>query len=369
MIQRFYVHNFRCLDNFDLPVANKSTALLIGYNGTGKSTVGYALEVLQRIARGVTQTDELVTPVDFTRGRADAPMRFELAVVIDGARYEYVIAFDFPVGFKKLRVREESLSVDGKPVYSRELAEVHLARAAATQSATFRIDWHLVALPIVQEQSSADPISIFKIWLSRMLILRPIPALISGESDQESFEPNPAVTNFGAWFSGILKYSPSAYTLINDYLKQIMPDLKEIKNVPTGGDSRSLIVEFSNETGLASIPFKYLSDGEKCFMICSLVLAANKVYGPLFCYWDEPDCYLAPHEVGHLVMTLRQAFEATGQFITTSHDAEAIRRFSDENTIVLHRRNHLEPVTTHQLSSLHIKGDLIGALIRGEVEP
>jgi len=59
------------------------------------------------------------------------------------------------------------------------------------------------------------------------------------------------------------------------------------------------------------------------------------------------------------------------QFIATSHNSKAISRFSDENTLVLHRKNHLEPTRVQVLSELRFsfKGDLIGALIRGDVEP
>ena len=87
----------------------------------------------------------------------------------------------------------------------------------------------------------------------------------------------------------------------------------------------------------------------------------------MFCFWDEPDNYLAPSEVGHFVMALRKAFQSGGQFIATSHNAEAIRRFSDENTLVLYRNNHLEPTIVRPLSEMHVNGDLVGALIRGDV--
>jgi len=67
--------------------------------------------------------------------------------------------------------------------------------------------------------------------------------------------------------------------------------------------------------------------------ICAFVLAANDAYGPLVCFWDEPDNYLAPSEVGHFVLALRKEFQSGGQLITTSHNIEAISRFSDDNTV------------------------------------
>jgi ABC-type cobalamin/Fe3+-siderophores transport system ATPase subunit len=139
-----------------------------------------------------------------------------------------------------------------------------------------------------------------------------------------------------------------------------------------GKDSRSIVVQFDNRGSPAvsvDVPFEDLSDGEKCFMICAMVLAANHAYGPLLCFWDEPDNYLALDEVGHVVLALRKAFQSGGQFIATSHNPEAIRGFSEENTLLLHRRSHFDPATIRPLSELQVSGDLVGALIRGDVEP
>jgi len=295
-------------------------------------------------------------------------MRFEIEVELDSKIYGYSIAFELPEGFKELRILGEKLEVDGKPVYAREVAQVHLSREGQVKEANFLIDWHLVALPIIQEKSAKDPLSILKQWLARMLILQPIPSLIDGISEQETLQPNRQLLDLGAWFTGLLVNTPSAYTKIDTYLKQVMPDLEDIQNPETGTDSRSLFVRFSNEQGKMRLPFKDLSDGEKSFVICALVLAANSIYGPLFCFWDEPDSFLSLEEVGHFIMTLRRAFQSGGQFVATSHNSEAIRSFSDENTLVLYRKSRLEPTIVRLLEEFQIDGELIGTLIRGDLD-
>jgi predicted ATPase len=368
VINRFYVHNFRCLENFELPIKGHSSVLLIGKNGSGKTTVGLALEILQKIARGTNRVGELVKAKDLTAGRTDVPMRLEIEVRLGGKTYEYVIALELPEKFKELRVLEERLGVDGKPVYTRHLAQVQLAKMGIEKEAKFFIDWHLVALPIVQEQSESDPLFIFKQWVSRILILRPIPSLINGESNNATLQPNPEVTNFGAWYSGLLDEAMSAYAQVAAYLSEVMPDLKDIHNPLVGPDSRSLTVRFSNGKSSLPLPFGDLSDGEKCFMICALVLAANKTYDKVLCFWDEPDNYLALAEVGHFVLALRRSFKSGGQFIATSHNPEAIRGFSEENTLLLYRRNHFEPAIIRPLNDVPIHGDIIDALTRGDVE-
>jgi len=68
------------------------------------------------------------------------------------------------------------------------------------------------------------------------------------------------------------------------------------------------------------------------------------------------------------VLALRKAFQSGGQFIATSHNDEAIRRFSEENTLMLARRSHLEPTLVRPLDKVQITGDLVGALIRDDLE-
>ena len=64
----------------------------------------------------------------------------------------------------------EQLSVDGNPVFVRELAQVRLARIGTGRESNFSLDWHTVALPIVQspESTTDDQISIFRQWLAAM---------------------------------------------------------------------------------------------------------------------------------------------------------------------------------------------------------
>ncbi|MEW6281450.1 MAG: AAA family ATPase [Candidatus Eremiobacterota bacterium] len=367
MIQRLYVNNYRCLENFELPLADLPSSLLIGRNGSGKSTVAQALWVLRSIASG-KRLGEVLTQTDFSRGRSDVPIRFEVEAKLADRTYQYRIAAELPVGFRELRILEEGLRFDGHYDYfSRDQAQVVLA---GEREARFLVDWHLPALPIIQARSDRDPLEVFRRWLSGMLILAPVPSLITGDSEGETLVPDRTLSNFGEWFSGLLGRWPSAYSGIERYLKQVMPDFSAVDNPVVGREAHALSVRFQGEEGRLEVPFQNLSDGEKCFFACALVLAAVKTAGPLFCFWDEPDSHLHLSEVGHFVMELRRAFESGehGQILITSHNAEAIERFAEENTLLLYREGHLEPTRLKLLRNMQVR-DLVGALTRNDLLP
>lgn len=364
MLQRLYVHNFRCLENFELNLKGLSSSLLIGKNGSGKSTIASALQVLQTIGRGTNRIGQLVQLKDFARNRSDVPIRFEIEVLLKEKLYKYILALELPGNFKELRVFDEQLLVAGDLIYSRKQAQVTLHG----REAQFSVDWHLVALPIIQEQSENDPVHIFKTWLARMIILAPIPNLMNGDSSGETLEVKRDGSNFAEWFSGLLSRYPAAYKEIDKYLREVMPDISDIQNELIGKDFKSMVVRFKENTGSLKVDFADLSDGEKCFFLYAVALAANEYYGPLFCFWDEPDNYLSISEVGLSIESLRRSFKKNGQIIITSHNEEAIRKFYNEITFFLDRKSHLEPTRIKSLSEMSIQDDFIDDLIRGDIE-
>jgi hypothetical protein len=226
MIERLYIHNFKCLENFELITRQMPTALLIGANGTGKSSVRRALEILQSIGRGTNRIGQLFRPEDFSRGRSDVPIRIEIEATIANQSYKYTLALEFPKNFKELRVYGEQFVAGGQPIFSRSQAQV----TVHDTKAQFLVDWHLVALPVIQGQSEPNHLSIFKSWLAQMIILAPIPALMSGNSTSATLEPEIDGSNFGEWFSGLLTRYPAAYAQIDNYLRDfVMPDFGDIQ--------------------------------------------------------------------------------------------------------------------------------------------
>ena len=339
MLKRLYVHNYRCLQNFELKTDNNASLLLIGKNGSGKSTLAKVLAIFQKLGTGTSRVGSLVTKEDFTLERTNENMRFEIEVLFGTKTYKYGIVFDMPENFRELRVIEENFFVDGNPVYTRQEAQVTYN---TTIQSEFSLDWHSVALPLITEKKDG-PLQFLRNWLRKMLILAPVPQLIGGESRGNPEYLFPFCENFADYLTALLSDYPSSYVIINNFLKGLLPDLKEFNNEYIAVDVRMLKVIFGENNITFKLNFDKLSDGEKCMFLCAVVLAAQNMYNNLFVFWDEPDNYLALSEIEHFVRLLRQRFCNGSQIWMTSHSEVTINCFSHENTLLLRRKNHCAP--------------------------
>jgi predicted ATPase len=364
MIERVYVHNFRCFENFSINLAGCPSALIIGKNGSGKSTLRESLGILQSICRGSSRMRDLIVGSDFTQQRKDLPMRFEIELVLDKKHFKYGILFEFPEGFREVRIAEEILSVDGEDIFSRVREQVTLAGGQA-----FKMDWHVVALPVINERAGENSVQQIKSYLASMVLIAPIPVNMSGFSEEETTEIRLDASNFSSWLNALLLRHPVAYGVFDAYLKSAIPDFESFENIPRGEKGKQLIVKFVQKelNRVLSIDFKHLSDGEKCFFLSALILASNKVGAPIFCMWDEPDNHMSLPEVAHFVTRLQKMANRDGQLIVTSHHPATIRSFTDESTLVFTRKSHLEPTVVRKLAEFPYRGDLIEAITRDEI--
>lgn len=368
MIETLYIHNYKCFSHFEINLTETPTTLLIGKNGVGKSALRDVLGMLQCIGSGINRIGNLVQPSDYYLGHTREPMRFHLRCKIREKVYQFEIAFELPPDFRELRIKEESLVINGYLYYSRTLADVTIYETDQLKEKNFSVDWHTIVLPMIQEKQTERVLSDFRDWLARIFILSPQPSAISGNADGEALLPNREVSNFGEWFKGFFGASPNSYKFLDKYIQQVMPDFKSIQIKRDERGRSRLMVEFEKQEHLPiNIAFRDLSDGEKCFFICGTVLATHQAHGSLVCFWDEPDNYLSLSEVGLFIKALRREFHKTGQLLITSHNPEAVRKFSDENTWVLTRNSHLDPTRATLLEEIPLQEDTVLAMIQGDL--
>jgi hypothetical protein len=291
-------------------------------------------------------------------------MRFEIDLVLTGKRFGYEIAFEWPANFREARILDERLSVDGQSVFTRHHSQVQLGTGAA-----FGLDWHVFALPVINQRPGERAIQDVKSFLASMIVIAPVPANMTGFSEEPSPELQQDVANYGAGLRALLGQRPAAYSLFVAYVKEKIPDFSSIEFVPRGESGEQLIVKFEQQDSQRSIAveFEELSDGEKSFFLSAYLIAMYAVSPPVVCVWDEPDNHLSLSEVGQFITGLRKMTHRGGQFVATTHHPETIRRFSDETTFVLTRKSHLEPAVVRLLAEFNYNGDLVNSLIRDEL--
>jgi hypothetical protein len=142
-----------------------------------------------------------------------------------------------------------------------------------------------------------------------------------------------------------------------------------VVNSPTGRDSKSLEFRFKSDQRESPLtPLAELSQGEKCLVISSALAAWASLGHRVVCFWDEPDNFISLDRVGDFILQLRRGFEGGNQLIATSHNPEAIRKFTRENTLLLRRDSHMESTSPAIPGpEIEISGDLANSIARGEV--
>ncbi|HEX4123264.1 MAG TPA: AAA family ATPase [Tepidisphaeraceae bacterium] len=364
MIERLYVQNFRCLESVTLDFAGTPSALIIGNNGAGKSTTLHALSVFQSICRGSSRVGTLIVSADFSFLHIDRPMRFEIEVSLTGKHFKYAISFDWPDTFREARILDESLSVDGQAIFTRHHAQVQLPGGG-----NFGLDWHVFALPVINERPPGRAIQDLKAFFASIVLIAPNPTEMSGFSEQPSVELEHDASNFASCLRSLLVRKPAVYSALDAYVREVIPDFSSIDHEDRGKDGQQLMVNFKRPDADESlrVEFDALSDGEKCFFLSGYIVASNATGFPVVCMWDEPDNHLSLSQVGQFITGLRKMANRGGQFIATSHHPETVRKFSDDNTFVLTRKTHLDPSLPKLLKDFSYSGDLINALIRDEI--
>src|SRR5205823_1877964 len=214
---------------------------------------------------------------DFSQNQTHRPMRFEIEAILAGRRFKYGVSFDWPPNFREARILDESLSVDGQPVFDRQQAQIHLAGGT-----TFGLDWHIFALPVIEERPPARAIQEFKAFLASMILIAPVPSEITGFSEEPSNELDHNAANYASCLRSLLGQKPRAYNDFDGYIKEVIPDFSTIENVERGESGTQLIVKFEqqNPARNLSVEFKSLSDGEKCFFLSAFIVASNAAGSP-----------------------------------------------------------------------------------------
>lgn len=356
MIKRIYIDNYRCFRNFELRLDDLPCSMIIGGNGTGKSTVGEVLGIFRAIGLGVSNVNSVMPRYakSILKPKFDDKHSDVITLELDACDEDNTWRYSLVVESAGLdyRVKEERLVSADKNVFARSalnLSETTIAMAVAGDGVSDRT-W----------------VTDFRKILAAIYIVRPNPRLMGNLLDDVGAKPTTDLFNFANWLPGILSSSQAAYEMFTDYMSFVLQDFLGVEILNTARDGQRLMVRF--KTGgepeeVMSIMFSALSDGEKCQMVAGAIVALNERITNLTVFWDEPDNYITTSEITNLLVALCNRFQKKGQLIVSSHSREAIAAFGENEVLCFRRTSHYSSVRQpERVGEMRAGGVLSGAL-------
>ena len=364
MIRKLYIDNYKCFSNFELRLDKLPCSMIIGANGSGKSTVAEVLSCFSAIGRGVSDINDILPKYAMSALKtAQDSGIITLEIEVGDANRVWVYSIGIKSEGDRYRVMTEKLTCGEAVLFDR--------------SKLMLLD-NVVAMAFIADgQQSVTLIRDCRNVLASIYVLRPVPQLMSSVvTTKDSYPLRADASNFASWLPRIMASDNNAYAAFRMYLKCVLADFANVQLLNTTVEGRIFMVAFkanvANFGGAFTLGFDCLSDGEKCQFVAASLIALNVHIPNLTVFWDEPDNYITTSEVGYLLPALCNSFQKRGQLIVSSHSREAIVTFGENEIISFRRSSHYSPVrqpqTVHEMrASGTLTGSLDEAIQNGDV--
>jgi predicted ATPase len=341
MLTRLYADNFRCLVNFEF--RPQQVQLLMGRNGTGKSSVLDLLSLLRAFVEGEGRAAELFSGGTLTRWQDRNLQTFEMEVDGNGGTYLYKLQVDHERATGRCRVSDETLAFDGRLLFQFRLGDVQLYRDDFSMGPTFHFDWELSGLGAIGARQDNQRLSWFREWLHNLQTVRLNAFNITARSEREDSRPRTDMSNFASWYRHLVQEMPELLSPLQQSLRELWDGFESLKLEKAGENVRILKARFKSGAGSdAAEPPDYsldeLSDGYRALLVIHTLLQfAVESDSALLCI-DEPINFVALSEIQPWLTTLVEAAEDHGfQVMLVSHHPELIDFLAPERAVVLDR--------------------------------
>ena len=348
-LTRLYVDNYRCFVNFDFRL--KARQLLLGRNGTGKSTVFEVLCALRDFSVRGLPADERFMGDTLTRWQSRAEQTFRLEVSGAPGAFAYELVVDAVGPLARPRVVAEYVDCDQQRIFSFENGEVHLFNDRFEDKVQFGFDWHRSALAAVASRPDNTKLTWFKDWLDHVVCVQINPRMMAARAEKEAVRPEHDLHNFAAWYRHLIQERTGAISDLLDSLRKVMDGFESLDLPEAGQNVRVLKAAFKSRAGQGDAgktppyAFDELSDGQRALVALYALLHFAVESKTLLCI-DEPDNFVALGEIQPWLYELMdRADEGDMQFILVSHHPELLNQLAADCGVVFERPG-FGPVTT-----------------------
>ena len=342
MLTRIYVHNYKCLVNFELRLGEIN--LLLAPNGSGKTAVLDVVYAVRQLLLGEAKVVERSCfPSDaLTMWQHDHGQVIEIDAEVGDDSFRYRLEIEHNRFDKRsARIRLERLSAGDKTLFSFADGNVQLHRDDGSKGPSYTSDWNESALARVLPHSSNQRLSAFVSHMRSVVVTSICPPLIGAESQHEDAVLDRRSSNFVNWYRQALQFNPSAASEHLNALKPILDGFTDLSLQQSGLDARALMFEVGHgsDSGFKYwLRFSQLSDGQKAIVILYALLHFRPAGDASVLLLDEPDNYVGLAEIQPWLDELSLLCGDTqSQAVLCSHHPELIDYLGPADGVVLRR--------------------------------
>jgi ABC-type cobalamin/Fe3+-siderophores transport system ATPase subunit len=351
MLKKVYIHNFRNFVNFEMELDNIN--LLMGKNGSGKTSLFEVLQKLQQLICDNKKVEELFSSTDLPRtGYASPIQKFELQLKGNGGLYSYVVEIEHDPSRRLVRIRAESLTWNDQPLYEFKFetdeqgyqkGDARLYNDAQThrEGIPYPGNWARSGVGSIYERHDNTKLIWFKQRMDRFFIVQPNPFAMQSECQREESHPVWNLSNYAAWFAHLNNQERRGVLKLEKELAKMFEGF-EVFQLSPAGESKLLKLEFTSaDKHTVAYKFSEISAGQKALIILYTLLYCSPKTDYTLCI-DEPENFLALPEIQPwLHKFYRQCEENGGQGILISHHPQLINYLANDKGIWLSRENQV----------------------------
>jgi predicted ATPase len=326
MLTRLYIDNFKCFVGFEYKPGRRQ--LILGGNGSGKSSLMDAFLLLQRFLVFGRKTEDVFLATDRTKWMDELKQTFEVEATLAGSGYLYTLVLDSHDDPVKPKVTAEKLCCDGRPIFEFERGRVSLYNDRFEQTAEYPFDASRSALATIARSDDNEKVTRFGLWMGNTLCFTINPFLMTPRAEEESPGPKPDLSNFAAWYRHLIPQHPRETQALMKSLQSSLDGFEYLRLENVGQNMRLLVAEFAKGGASINFGFNQLSEGQRnligLYTILHFVIAKGGTV-----VLDEPDNFISLGEIQPWLMAVDDAIEDHGgQVLIISHHPELINQWA-----------------------------------------
>jgi len=336
MLKRLYIDNFRCFVNFEYKPERKQ--LLLGANGSGKSSLLEAVRLLKEFVKG---RDIPFTQSSRTRWQ-DRPFQvFEIEALIDEKLFVYRAEIAYSSKLSVPLVSVERLTVDGATSFELVDGEMRSRFEGTELSSFLRGEARESSLQLA---SYGNPrVYQFVQWMDTVHCFKidAYETKMEETADAASIFPDYEMEYMASWYRGLIEADPDGNDAYRASMREVLAGFLNLRFSSEDDGVKKLRADFSSPAqGKLTFSLHELSDGQRYLIAIYMILHFLIAKGHTV-FLDEPDSCISLREIQPWLLAAEDAVEESkGQLILISHHPEILNYWAREYGLLFSREEN-----------------------------